>query len=117
MMDADDGYRGDDEHGNDDGEDSFENMPVDGIAAHVNTALGRQVLNRRGYFQPKRTYAQNVKRYKANWRDFIECVTGEMAWRSLEPSTPVCTCENMLLLPAVSLTGTNFPIHFFKCLL
>ena len=110
--DIDDGYSGDHElldneedDNEEEEEDSFENMQPDGIEERVKAALGRQVFNQ-GYFKNRRSYAYNAKRYKANWRNFIECVTGELAWLSLSNPTSICGCKASVTLPAVSLTGT-----------
>jgi hypothetical protein len=111
-IDVDDGYSGDqemvsNEEEDEEEEESFDNMRPEGIEKSVNAAMGRQVFNHPRFFKARRSYAYNAKRYKANWRDFVECVTGDLAWRSLGNSISVCDCEESAMFPAVSLTGTS----------
>jgi len=103
MEDIESGYSADIDE-----EDSFDNMPIQKIRELVKEALQMHVDGARKSTGTKRSYSQNMRRYKENWKEFVDCVTGELAWTSFGPSiNSVCDCRRTETLPAISLSGTN----------
>jgi len=95
-----------DEEENADETDSLETMRPETIEAEFpGTNLGRKG-GRKGV-KSSRTYAHKAKKYKENWQGFVECVTRQLAFESIGPSTPVCQCSKKKELPIVSFTGIN----------
>ena len=107
------GYCGDNEESDDEEDESFENMRLDLVEERVNGFRKTNLFNRYARefvgIRKKRSYKDNLKRYKGNWKEFIDCVAGDLAWSPFEPSNPVqpCDCKESILLPAVSWSGTS----------
>jgi hypothetical protein len=64
-------------------------------------------------FRPvrRRPYPHKLKRFKKHWKEFINCVTGDLAWIPIAPPTGVqpCDCTKSIdKLPAVTWSGTSF---------
>jgi hypothetical protein len=87
------GYSGDDEESGDEEYDSIENMQLDLLEERVKSSLRIERFNeyaRQFGSVRKRTYKDKLMRFKGNWKEFIDCVTGDLAWSlSVIPSTGV----------------------------
>lgn len=102
-MDLDDGYSADNDGGDDEEEEeSLETMPLYQVQENFKPVLKKDVFSR---FAKKRSYKEKLKRYKQNWTEFTDCVTGDMAW--YPAGAQPCDCEDSVLLPALSWTGTK----------
>lgn len=106
------GYSGDDEESGDEEYDSIENMRLDRLEERVKSSSRMERFNEIArQFARKRTYKDKLMRFKGNWKEFFDCVTGDLAWSlSVTPPSGVqpCDCKKPLKLPAVSWTGTSF---------
>jgi hypothetical protein len=103
-MDLDDGYFSDNDGGDEEEEESLENMPLYQVEEHFKPFFKKEVFRR---FSKKRTYAEAKKQRKRNWTEFIDCVAGDLAWCPLGAGVQPCDCEESILLPALSWTGTK----------
>lgn len=103
VMDLDDGYSGDNDGGDDEEEEeSLENMSLYQVQENYKPVLRKEVFSR---FAKKWSYKEKLKRYKENWTGFIDCVAGDLAW--FPAGAQPCDCEDSVLLPALSWTGTK----------
>ena len=108
------GYRGDDEESGDEEYDSIENMRLYQLEERVKSSARIEQFNeiaRKFRAATKRTYKDKLMRFKGNWKEFFDCVTGDLAWSlSVAPPSGVqpCDCKNSKKLPAVSWSGTSF---------
>jgi hypothetical protein len=103
VMDLDDGYSADNDGGDDEEEEeSLETMSLYQVQENYKPVLKKEVFSR---FAKKRPYKEKLKRYKENWTEFIDCVARDLAWCSA--GAQPCDCEDSVLLPAVSWTGTK----------
>jgi len=102
-MDLDDGYFGDNDGGDyEEEEESLESMSLYQVQENYKPVLKKEVFSR---FEKKRSYKEKLKRYKENWTEFIDCVAGDLAW--CPAGAQPCDCEDSVLLPALSWTGTK----------
>jgi len=106
-MDLDDGYAGDDDGGDDGGDDeeeggSLETTSLSQIEENYKPILRRGMFS---CFMKIRTYKEKLKRYKENWTEFVDCAAGDLAWCAA--GAQPCDCEDSMLLPALSWTGTK----------
>jgi hypothetical protein len=106
------GYNGDEEESDDEENESFENMRLDRLEDRVNGCSRTELFNqysRQFVAGKKQSYKAKLKRFKGNWKEFIDCVTGDLAWSSVAPPTGVqpCDCKELIQLPAVSWSGTS----------
>src|SRR5271154_3168291 len=87
----------------DDEEESLEGMPFEKLCAKVKYHFKMDP------FEKTRPYAGKLSAFKENWNEFIDCVTGEMAWSPLQPPAGVrpCDCNESKKMPAVSWDGTS----------
>jgi hypothetical protein len=108
------GYGGDDEESGDEEYDSIENMRLDRLEERVKSSSRMERFNeiaRQFAAARKRTYKDKLMRFKGNWKEFVDCVTGDLAWSlSVAPPSGVqpCDCKKSITLPAVSWSGTTF---------
>jgi hypothetical protein len=103
VIDMDDGYSGDND-GVDEEEELLENTPLYQVEDHFKPVFKKGVFRR---FAKKRTYAEAKKQRKRNWKEFIDCVAGDLAWCPLSAGIQPCDCEESILLPALSWNGTK----------
>jgi hypothetical protein len=114
---SDDEYDADTE---DDDEAGLENMSKRGLAEYT-SMLGGDYLKassakQSGDGNGKGRYSKNLKQERKHWKEFVDCVTGESAWRAVKDwesedsedsikTKPLCACTNTVTLPTVFWTG------------